>query len=225
MAAFQLSQDIPGVPRERVYAHLSDPQALLGLQPLLVAVERVRHQPSSTPGAAVCCHQLSAATTADRQAGAIEFEAVEAVPLLWGALRWSNRIAVRQRLLGCAADAGSASPPAPTPATAAPAAPAPEKPDQQPLRMWYSVVSPPAGLVRLEVVWSFHPLAPQQPADGSGSQPVVAAEPAADAPAAADGDGDGVGSGCGSNGSSSGGGGGGTRVQLDVAIQAPWLLR
>lgn len=205
LPAFQLSEAIPGVAPERVYAHLSDPQALLGLQPLLVAVERVQRgrQGSALVDAAASQAAGEPPTGSSGVHGPEElsFEAVEAVPLLWGALRWRNRISVRLLLLG---EGGHA----PTPAAAAAAGA-----EGDPLRMRYAVVSPPAGLVRLEVVWSFHPLAdtPLAQPGGSGEQRGDALPaPGAAVPAA---------------GGGGGGGRGGTRVHLDVSIQAPWLLR
>jgi len=235
LPAFQVATCIVGVPPERVYAHIADPLSLLGLQPLLVAVEHVQHQAPqaalSTHGAAALAAapkdttSASAQPPAELEATAEEelcYEAVEAFRFCWGMLTWHNRIRVRQQLLGrlrqqldgqweqqqagTARGDGSEA----TRVAAAPTPTAAELQQQQvPLGMRFFVASPPLGLVRLEVLWTFRALPPSLQTEqriaiqGAGSSNGI----------------------CSIRGDGSGGGGSGTKVELQVAVQAPRLLR
>lgn len=178
-AAFELQQTISGAAPQQVYQHLCNPHSLLGLQPLLVAVEGVREQ-----------------AAAGEAAAEVHFEAVEAFRLRgWPVLH--NRIRVRQQLLGGGSGDGS---------------------DADPLRMRYFVTSPPLGLVRLEVLWTFSSAA--SAAHGAAAE---AASPAVGPPASREANGPAAATRQGGNSSSSSRSG--TVVQLEVRIQAPWLLR
>lgn len=205
--SFQLSQTIPGVTPHQVYTHLSDPGSLIGLQPLLVAVE-----PQAVGAAAAgAASQASAAGTAAPPAE-VCYEAVEAFCFGW--LTWYNRIAVRQQLLG-AESSGAAAGGALGSSSGEPPGRQGGDAEQQAWRMRYKVTSPPFGCVRLEVLWTFLPaaaaemrLVEEQLEPGTHA---VGAAVASSLSAAAD--------------AAAEGHAAGTTVRLDVSIQAPWLLR
>lgn len=226
MAGFQLGVSIKGVRPGQVYQHLADPNSLLGLQPLLVAVEGVRRGTAAEAGvvaaqgvqqggaaeaAAVRVPAAPAAPEGSDVEDELWYEAVEEVPLCSGALSWRNRIRVRQQLLGSGWAAGG--PPARAEAAAAAAEAATiaaAEVGQQTLGMRYLVTSPPAGLVRLEVRWTFSP-AEERAAEGAAGGAATGSDAAAAEGGAA--------------AAAVEGGSGSTQVQLDASIQAPWLLR
>ncbi|KAL4428061.1 hypothetical protein ABPG75_002150 [Micractinium tetrahymenae] len=232
---FALSVFLDGVAPADAYRHMADPNSLLGLQPLLVAVEGIQRAPTSGPAAgAADTPAMPATASGDSCPAELRFEAVELHRFCWGLLPWRNHIAVRQQLLGhlplAALSAAPESAAASAPATAEPAAAA----AAEPVRMRFLVTSPPAGLVRLEVLWTFaaaglasgvqagpeaaHMARPASPPPAAPAAAAAAAAHASTVPtppagrAAAD-------------DSLQRSTGGGTEVQLEAAVQAPWLLR
>ena len=224
--ALRLSQLIHGVPPAAVYAHLADPLHLLGLQPLLTAVKGlVRHGskqaeeaatsngPSAVGDAGTVPLPARPAPPSQLRLGEVQYEAVEVVRLCWGLLPVRNRIHVRQQLLGAGGSTSSSTSSA-APCSGSGDAVAPASQQQlAPLRMLFHVTSPPAGLVRLEVLWTFAAADDQQAAAvAGGSSNRSGCE-------AAGNNGGCVGSSSSSSSDSS------TLVQLEVWVQAPWLLR
>lgn len=156
--SFRLGVAIHGIPPEHVYRHMSNPQSLLGLQPLLVSVEGAQHH-GQVAEATAGAHAASAQQVASAdQPAELEYEAVERFSWCWGLLELHNRIHVRQQLLGrrgLRPQAGQS-------------AAGHIDNDAAPLQMRFLVTSPPWGLVAVQAAWTFSPAAAATGATAAG---------------------------------------------------------